>query len=361
MVSRHSTKNKFNDYTWEIEIDNLHRLFILGSDSGSFVIEFKEWKFLHFKTHFSFVSNENIYNTVSISFDKIYEFFLQGEKILWSNQSKENKKAQAILEIKSIIVSNNGQTINSIREDGIYICTHSTNNEKTKPDSYDIILKFLSKKVIILNFGVPYFISKLDIELINKSLVNGNNDHITEFKQSNNNISIFFYDDFEKGTGVELIGFLSTSSINFDMYLITYSYSTKSVEKVMKFSDLIFNFVSYTELALIEQSQKLKIEDFIGSWEDEDSNFSFSITNKPELSTQFIMCIALSNDGTHYIGKSTLNDKSLKIHYYESGNKELTQKIDTVANLKILSFSHSSFSYEVNNDGKIFHARRTGG
>ncbi|NWJ52960.1 MAG: hypothetical protein HXX14_19070 [Bacteroidetes bacterium] len=360
MVSRHSNINKYNGYTWEIEINNLHRLFIYGSDVESFVIEFKEWKLFSFKTHFSFVSNDNIFEVVSISFDRIYNFFLQGGKVLWLYQSMENKKIQAISEINSIIASDSCFCINKIREDGLYICSDSSDNENSKPNSYDIVLKFLENKCTFLNFSTPYFISKKDIDLINRSLtINSKpNVHVSEFKCIDYNVSMFFCDDNIEETGIEFVGVIKSDFLILDMIYCDYDYSTKGLKKTIQYSKLIFNFVSYNELETKSNSLILGIDDFVGRWQDEDSFFSLSKINLPELNSSTLLMMAHSQDGRHVVGYATFKDRCMKIHYYQSTKDNITQKINNTTELQILSYSKGGFRYKIVGEETEFYAKK---
>ena len=96
MVSRLSEINKYGGYTWDIEIDKLFHIFIHSTEVNSFICEFKEFKFFRFKTHFTFVSNEQFSDVINESFDKVFVFFEKSKSYTWTNNQKEYKIKQVI-------------------------------------------------------------------------------------------------------------------------------------------------------------------------------------------------------------------------------------------------------------------------
>ncbi len=91
MITKSTQKNKYGGYTWEFKLDSLHHIFINETDNGSFVVDFKEWKLFTYKTHFSFVSNNNFKTTISDTLNRIHEYLLSNTKYNFSNQQKEQK------------------------------------------------------------------------------------------------------------------------------------------------------------------------------------------------------------------------------------------------------------------------------
>ena len=91
MISRKINKNKFGGHTWEFNLYSLLHVFINETDTGVFVVDFKEWKFFNYKTHFSFVSKNDLKSTISEALDRIYEFMLTNPKYNFSFQQKEGK------------------------------------------------------------------------------------------------------------------------------------------------------------------------------------------------------------------------------------------------------------------------------
>ena len=91
MISKNINKNNFGGHTWEFKLDSLHHVFLNETDNGSFVIEFKEWKFISYKTHFSFVTQRNIKGAVEESLDRIYEFLLSKKDYNFTHFQREKK------------------------------------------------------------------------------------------------------------------------------------------------------------------------------------------------------------------------------------------------------------------------------
>lgn len=91
MLSKLTEKNKFDGNTWKIELDSLFHIYINETNTNSFLVEFKEWKFFYYKTHFTFISNDTIKLTIILTFDKVYDYFNSHPKYTWTQQQKENK------------------------------------------------------------------------------------------------------------------------------------------------------------------------------------------------------------------------------------------------------------------------------
>ena len=90
MLIRYTQKNKYGGFTWHVKIPPFFNIYIYGSTSGTYVVDFKEFKWIRYKTHFSFVSNDSLEETISASFDKVLDFFKDNKDFAWSHQQKEN-------------------------------------------------------------------------------------------------------------------------------------------------------------------------------------------------------------------------------------------------------------------------------
>ena len=101
MLSKYTQKNKFGGYTWQIKLNSLFHLYINGTDNDSFVVEFKEYRWISFKTHFSFVSNESLEATISEAFDRVFNFFQGHKNYMWTSQQRDNKLAQVLELLRS--------------------------------------------------------------------------------------------------------------------------------------------------------------------------------------------------------------------------------------------------------------------
>lgn len=97
MVSKYTKKNKFGNYTWKIKIDNLFHIYILGTDNSSFLVKFKEWKWISYKTHFTYVTDKNLEVTIKDIFEKAFIFFENQKNYIWTVNQK-NEKLNIVLE-----------------------------------------------------------------------------------------------------------------------------------------------------------------------------------------------------------------------------------------------------------------------
>lgn len=100
MLSRYSEKNTFGGYTWHIKIDSLFHIFIEETNDNLFIIEFKEWKWISFKKHFSLVSHTGIESTIITAFDKVFDFFKNNSKYNWEESQKINSLNKVLGEYK---------------------------------------------------------------------------------------------------------------------------------------------------------------------------------------------------------------------------------------------------------------------
>ncbi|MEY3501485.1 MAG: hypothetical protein RL308_3158 [Bacteroidota bacterium] len=97
MITRTVKKNNFSGHTWEFKLDSLHHVFMNETDSGSFVVEFKEWKLFNYKIHFSFVTQSELKVAVVETINKIYDYLLNSGKYSFSAEQK-NKKINELLD-----------------------------------------------------------------------------------------------------------------------------------------------------------------------------------------------------------------------------------------------------------------------
>ena len=102
MLSKYTEKNKFGGYTWQIKIDNLFHIYIHGTDNSSFVVEFKEWKLISYKTHFSFVSNNSLELTIKEVFEKVFKFFENNKDFIWTEKQKNEKQLLVLEQFKNL-------------------------------------------------------------------------------------------------------------------------------------------------------------------------------------------------------------------------------------------------------------------
>jgi hypothetical protein len=96
MLSRYTDKNKYGGYTWHIKLDSLFHIFINGTTDNSYVVDFKEWKWISYKTRFSFVSTKDFTTTVRDAYDRVFDYFQGHKDYLWTEQQKNNKLHQTL-------------------------------------------------------------------------------------------------------------------------------------------------------------------------------------------------------------------------------------------------------------------------
>lgn len=98
MIIKYTDKNKYGGYTWEIALDSLFKIQVHETNNSSFVVDLKEWKWFNSKILLSFISNDNMEETIKYSFDKVYEFLQNQNDFIWSNLQKESKKKEVLNE-----------------------------------------------------------------------------------------------------------------------------------------------------------------------------------------------------------------------------------------------------------------------
>ncbi len=108
-VYRHIEKNKFGYNTWQIKLSSLFHIFINETDKGAFIVDFKEWKWISYKTHFSFHSAQNLEQTVMASFERVYTFFLNKKDMIWPEEYKNSQMKEALEIIKKRNQNNNAR------------------------------------------------------------------------------------------------------------------------------------------------------------------------------------------------------------------------------------------------------------
>lgn len=176
MLSRYSDKNKFGGYTWQIKLDSLFHIFVEDSMNKTFVVTFKEWKWMSYKTHFSFVSNLNLIETIKDAFEKIFDFFQSDSKYEWNHNQKNNKLNEVIELIK---ISNDPVTIEYSNRN-----LNMTDNTKTLNIIRGVgidenIVNLTMAQMIFEKYGEP------------ENIINHNN-YSMELQYSNKGMSFFY-------------------------------------------------------------------------------------------------------------------------------------------------------------------------
>jgi len=94
LLSKRLEKNKYGGYTWVIRLDLFH-IFVHETDNLSFVVECKEWKWVSYKTHFSFVSNSNIEETIVNALERSSNLLIQ-KGYVWTSLQKNSVQNQVL-------------------------------------------------------------------------------------------------------------------------------------------------------------------------------------------------------------------------------------------------------------------------
>ncbi|MGL5235551.1 MAG: hypothetical protein ACRC8Z_12555 [Empedobacter falsenii] len=100
MLFLHKRPNSFGGFI--LEIDTLFKIFI-NQANENFVVDFKEHQWIGKKTHFSFISNKSLEETILEAFDKAFIFFQLHPNYNWSEWQKELKVNQAFRELNKFI------------------------------------------------------------------------------------------------------------------------------------------------------------------------------------------------------------------------------------------------------------------
>ena len=150
ILSRLIEKNTYSGYTWQIKLSSLFHIFINSTPENTFVVELKEWKWFSNKTKFSFVSKNNLEDTIKEAFDKSYEFFNSNSEFVWSENQK-NDSLRKTLNLSNYL--NDEITLSFFKS-----------RSKTKPKFIEIIkgvgvdkniLNISNSRMIIQKYGEP--------------------------------------------------------------------------------------------------------------------------------------------------------------------------------------------------------------
>ena len=103
MVTKFSERNSYGGYTYEIKIEVLFRIYIHSTNTGEYVVEFKEFKTFSRKVRFSFISHEDIKETLHNAFERVYDWFYNHKSYVWTEDQFWRSRTQAMKEIDHYI------------------------------------------------------------------------------------------------------------------------------------------------------------------------------------------------------------------------------------------------------------------
>ncbi len=91
MLYKLAEKNKFGGDTWQIKVDSLFHIFINRTNNNSFLVEIKEWIWVHYKERNTYISESDFETTVRDSFNQLQHYLNGTGKYEWSDSQKNNK------------------------------------------------------------------------------------------------------------------------------------------------------------------------------------------------------------------------------------------------------------------------------
>mgnify|MGYP003586234957 CR=1 FL=1 len=154
----HSEKNKYGGNTFEIRIEPFFVLLLNGTSENNVIVEFKEFRFFRFKTKWTFVSSQNIENTIYPAFDKVLEYFETTKEYIWSEDKKNNMAEKALKMFRNFYLNQSKPKIDS---DGFVIID--------QPGEYELEIygepKYLMSGVYEIHFKAKtpdHFVKRVD-------------------------------------------------------------------------------------------------------------------------------------------------------------------------------------------------------
>ncbi len=105
MLIRFVDKNKFGGYTWKFSFDNIYPITIQETNDGSYLVEFKEFKWLYMKTHFSFISRSSMEETIVEALDRVFNYFITRKDYNWTKGEKELYQKRLLEEMRNSLAN----------------------------------------------------------------------------------------------------------------------------------------------------------------------------------------------------------------------------------------------------------------
>lgn len=96
MIYKQTKKNKFGGDTWHVKLDSLFHIFISSTNSDSFLVEIKEFRWINYKTRKSYISDGDLEQTIVDSFQELQDYLNGTGQYHWSDIQKRNKLAQVL-------------------------------------------------------------------------------------------------------------------------------------------------------------------------------------------------------------------------------------------------------------------------
>jgi hypothetical protein len=99
MISRYIEKNKYGGYTWLVKFNNEFFIEINSSDVSTFIVEFKEAKWIRYKTIFTIISKDRLFETIKMACHKMLGHMQGLSRYDIDNKAVEGITRQVLSEI----------------------------------------------------------------------------------------------------------------------------------------------------------------------------------------------------------------------------------------------------------------------
>lgn len=101
--SKSRKQNKYGGYSYLIELNRNYHIEVHGSSNKSFIVEFKEANWINYKTQFTYISNENLEETICEAFLRMVSYFETRKDYLGTAENWDLK----LIEVLEVIEKHN--------------------------------------------------------------------------------------------------------------------------------------------------------------------------------------------------------------------------------------------------------------
>lgn len=100
MLREFRDRNKFGGKTIELGFDEVNVVRIQETNDDSYLVEYREFMVLYWKTHFTFISSKSLEETVIETLNRMYTFHLSRKNDIWTIDQKEGFQKEILDEIR---------------------------------------------------------------------------------------------------------------------------------------------------------------------------------------------------------------------------------------------------------------------
>jgi len=176
--------NKYGGYTWETKIPPYFRFLFHETNEKNFVVDFQEFKWIHFKTLWSMSSSSDLESTLKKAFDKLYDYFVYHSDIVWTESQKNNMLENKIKELRL-----NDYKNTSNNKIGDFVILHSF--EFNKMD-WDFDIETNLQIITFINSAGESYIIKKDLNFdVGSIIIYDTNKTINELIKGLNHTNIY--------------------------------------------------------------------------------------------------------------------------------------------------------------------------